>query len=67
MNKPNSELIITTKDVCEILGISKMYVSILVKNKKLVPLKKLNKEYIWWKPDIDLYNTAKKRKKEKTV
>lgn len=67
MNKPNSELIITTKDVCEILGISKMYVSILVKNKKLVPLKKLNKEYIWWKPDIDLYNTNKKRKKEKTV
>ena len=61
MNRPDANLILTTKQVCEIMGVSKMYISYLVKQMKLVPLKKLNKEYIWWKPDIDEFQ--KKRGK----
>lgn len=53
MNKPNADLILSTKEVCEILGVSKMYISILVKKGKLIPLRKFDREFIWWKPDID--------------
>lgn len=61
MNRPDANLILTTKQVCEIMGVSKMHISYLVKQMKLIPLKKLNKEYIWWKPDIDEFQ--KKRGK----
>lgn len=61
MNKPNADLILSTKEVCEILGVSKMYISILVKKGKLIPLRKFDREFIWWKPDIDNFKKQRGR------
>lgn len=61
MNKPNADLILSTKEVCEILGVSKMYISILVKKGKLIPLRKFDREFIWWKPDIGNFKKQRGR------
>lgn len=46
------ENVITTKEVATIKGCTKQYISKLVKEEKLIPLKKTDREMWFWKNDI---------------
>ena len=53
--------VIETKEVADILGCSRQYVNKLVKEQKIIPIKILNKNKLFYKPDI-LEIAEKKRK-----
>ncbi len=47
-----NEQIIETKEVAQILGCSRQYVDQLIKENKIVPIKVLNKNRLFYKPDV---------------
>ncbi len=56
-----SNEIIESKEVADILGCSRQYIDQLVKEQKIIPVKILNKNRLFYRPDI--LEFMKKRKK----